>query len=99
MVGAGFPRRMMGILLPLAARGLIAGSVLVFVKMVRNLSLVVLLVTPITSTLSVVAFRYASEGFTQFANAITVIIATISVGATFLARRLQGASQPWAEID
>lgn len=42
-------------------------------------------------------FRYAADGFTQFANAVTVIIAVISVAATVLARRLQGAAQPWTE--
>ena len=99
VAGARFPRRVTGIMLPLASRGLIAGAVLVFVKIVRDLSLMVLLTTPFTATLSVVAFRYASDGFTQFANAITVIIAAISIAATLLARRLQGASQPWAEME
>lgn len=97
MTGAGLLRRIGRIVVPLSARGLLAGAVLVFVKMVRDLSLVVLLVTPATPLLSVLTFRYASEGFTQFANAITVIIAAISVGATMLARRMQGAAQPWAE--
>ncbi|WP_245604525.1 ABC transporter ATP-binding protein [Nocardioides aequoreus] len=81
-------------MVPLAARSLLAGAVLVFVKMVRDLSLVVLLVTPATPLLSVVTYRYATEGFAQFANAITVMIAAISVAATVLARRLQGAAQP-----
>ena len=97
MAGASMPRRMAAIIVPLSLRGLLAGGVLVFVKMVRDLSLVVLLVTPSTTLLSVIAFRYASEGFAQFANAITVVIAAISVGATLLARRLEGAAQPWAE--
>jgi iron(III) transport system permease protein len=97
MAGAGLARRMGRIVTPLAARSLLAGAVLVFVKMVRDLSLVVLLVTPATPLLSVVTYRYASEGFAQFANAITVLIALISVGATVLARRLQGAAQPWVE--
>lgn len=97
MTGAGLARRMGRIVVPLSARGLLAGAVLVFVKMVRDLSLVVLLVTPATPLLSVVTYRYASEGFTQFANAITVIIAAISVAATVLARRLEGAAQPWVE--
>ena len=66
-----------------------------FVKMVRALPLVVLLVTPTTSVLSIVAFQYASEGFEQFANAITVIIAALSITATLLVQRLQGISQPW----
>lgn len=97
VAGAGFFRRIAAIIVPLTSRSLLAGAVLVFVKMVRDLSLMVLLVTPSTQLLSVVTFRYASEGFTQFANAITVIIAGISIGATLLARKLQGAAQPWIE--
>jgi iron(III) transport system permease protein len=80
---------------PLTIRGLIAGAVLMFVKMLRDLSLVVLLVTPATFTLSMLAYRYASEGLGQFANAITVIIAVIAIVITWIADRLQGASQPW----
>jgi iron(III) transport system permease protein len=95
MTGATLPRRLANIFFPLTARGLLAGTVLTFVKMVRDLSLVVLLFTPATPVLSVVAFRYASEGFLQFANAITVIIALISVTTTLLAQRLQGQNQPW----
>lgn len=95
IAGAGFWRRLGRIVLPLTARGLIAGALLVFVNIVRDLALMVLLVTPTTPLLSVVTFRYASEGFAQFANAITVIIASLSVVATLLARRLQGSAQPW----
>jgi iron(III) transport system permease protein len=97
MAGAGFARRLVAIFVPLTLRGLTAGAVLVFVKMVRDLSLVVLLFTPTTPILSVVAYRYASEGFLQFANALTVVITAISLAATLLAQRLQGASQPWAK--
>lgn len=97
MAGAGLGRRLGAIVVPLASRSLLAGAVLVFVNLVRDLSLVVLLVTPATPLLSVLTFRYASEGFAQFAGAITVIIAVISVGATVAARRLQGAAQPWLE--
>lgn len=99
LTGASFPRRITGIFLPLAAPGLIAGAILIFVKMVRDLSLVILLVTPASVTLSVLAFRYASDGFGQFANAITVIIALISIIFSLIARRLQTVSQPWAEAD
>jgi iron(III) transport system permease protein len=96
LTGARFPRRLIDIFVPLTIRGLVAGAVLVFVKMVRDLSLVVLLVTPATFTLSMLAFRYASEGFGQFANAITVIIAVIAIVVTWVVDRLQGASQPWS---
>jgi iron(III) transport system permease protein len=95
LTGAGFWRRMTAITVPLASRGLAAGAIIIFVKIMRDLSLVVLLFTPTTPVLSVLAYRYASEGFTQFANAITVVILLISIAATLLANRLQTRSQPW----
>lgn len=97
LTGAGFLRRMAEITVPLAIRGLMAGAILIFVKIVRDLSLVVLLFTPTTPLLSVVAYRYASEGFMQFAHAITVVILAISIAATLLANRLQARSQPWMQ--
>lgn len=95
IAGAGLVRRLLAIYLPLTLRGLLAGAVLVFVKMVRDLSLVVLLFTPALPVLSVVAYRYASEGFLQHANAITALVTLISIAATLLAQRLQGTQQPW----
>ncbi len=97
LAGASLPRRMWSIYFPLTMRGLLAGAVLVIVKMIRDLSLVVLLFTPATPILSVVAYRYASEGFLQHANAITALITFVSMTATILAEKLQGASQPWAK--
>ncbi|MEQ3553590.1 iron ABC transporter permease [Pseudonocardia nematodicida] len=97
VAGAGLARRGGRIVLPLASRGLLAGASLVFVNIVRDLSLMVLLVTPALPLLSVLTYRYASEGFAQFANAVTVLIVLLSVGATVLARRLEGPNQPWRE--
>lgn len=97
MTGAGFARRLSAITVPLAIRGLTAGGILIFVKIVRDLSLVVLLFTPTMPVLSVVAYRYASEGFAQFANAITVVILFVSIAASLLASRLQSKSQPWLQ--
>ena len=97
MVGAGLLLRLRAIIAPLAARGLLTGGVLVFVQMVWDLSLVVLLATPAMPVLAVLTYQYSSENFTQLANAVTVVIAVISVGATILARRAEGAAQPWNE--
>lgn len=91
LTGASGPRRFARITAPLASRGVVGGSVLVFVTMVRDLSLVVLLVTPATPLLATMTYRYASEGFTQHANAITCVIAVISVATTLCARRLTRA--------
>lgn len=95
LTGAGFLRRMIAITMPLAIRGLMAGGILIFVKIIRDLSLVVLLFTPTMPVMSVLAYRYASEGFTQFAHAITVVILVLSIIATLIANRLQAKSQPW----
>ncbi|HMO06167.1 MAG TPA: iron ABC transporter permease [Paracoccaceae bacterium] len=95
LTGASFARRLAAITVPLAIRGLTAGGILIFVKIIRDLSLVVLLFTPTMPVMSVLAYRYASEGFTQFANAITVVILVLSILATLIANRLQAKSQPW----
>ncbi|MFC7403892.1 ABC transporter permease [Georgenia alba] len=88
MTGASAPRRFGRITAPLVSRGLLNGGLLVFVTMVRDLSVVVLLVTPANPLLSMMTFQYASEGFRQQANAITLVIAAISVVATLAAQRL-----------
>jgi iron(III) transport system permease protein len=98
LAGAGMLRRLWAITLPLTARGLVAGALLVFVKIVRDLSLVVLLFTTTTPMLSVLAFRYANEGFTQYAHAITLVILLLSLLATVGAQKLQAKSQPWMAV-
>lgn len=96
LAGAGFWRRLAVIVVPLALRGLVAGAVLSFVKFARDLDLVAVLATPTMTTLPVVAYRYASEGFTQMANSITTIIVVLSVTVTMLARRVEGRTIPWS---
>lgn len=95
LTGASALRRMWVIIFPLAIRGLLAGGILVFVKMVRDLSLVVLLFSATSPVLSMVAYRYASEGFMQFANAITVLILVICLAASLIAQALQARVQKW----
>jgi iron(III) transport system permease protein len=97
LTGAGLVRRLFAIIFPLAIRGLLAGAILVFVKMVRDLSLVVLLFTATSPVLSMVAYRYAAEGFIQFANAITLVILVVCLAASFVAHALQNRVQKWKE--
>ncbi|MDK1389575.1 iron ABC transporter permease [Sinorhizobium sp. 8-89] len=97
LTGAGLIRRLFAIIFPLAIRGLFAGAILVFVKMVRDLSLVVLLFTATSPVLSMVAYRYAAEGFMQFANAITLIILVVCLAASLIAHSLQNRVQKWKE--
>ena len=97
LTGANPIRRMLVIVFPLAIRGLLAGAILVFVKMVRDLSLVVLLFSTTSPVLSMVAYRYASEGFMQFANAITLLILVICLTASLIAQALQARVQKWKQ--
>ncbi len=95
LTGAGPLRRMAEIVLPLAIRGVFAGGILVFIKIVRDLSLVVLLFSSTTPVLSMMAFNYAGLGFMQFANAITLVILVICLIASALVHILQNRIQGW----
>lgn len=97
MTGASTLRRMVSIVFPLAIPGLVAGGILVFIKIVRDLSLVVLLFTSTTPLLSMVAYNYANLGFMQFANAITLIILVVCLVASLIAHLLQKHVQKWKQ--
>jgi iron(III) transport system permease protein len=95
LTGASAIRRMIEIVFPLAVRGIMAGGILVFIKIVRDLSLVVLLFSAATPLLSMLAFNYAGLGFMQFANAITLVIMAICLIASLLVHLLQKRIQRW----
>ncbi len=84
--GAGFFTRLKRILLPLSKRGFLAGFILSFVSTVKDLSLVVLLVTPQTMVLTVLTFGYVELGRRQFADAIGVVIVVLVLSCTWLAQ-------------
>jgi len=89
VLGAGLWLRLRRILVPLVASGLASGVLLAFISTMRELSLIILLITPATRTLTTMTFRYTEQGLPQFANAIIVLlIALILLGET-LARRLE----------
>lgn len=90
MTGAGFFRRLGAITLPLAARGLVAGLLITFVNVVGDLAITILLYTPTSPLLAVLSYSYASDGFHQFANAVTLVILIISMLATGAATLLRG---------
>lgn len=90
MTGAGFFRRLGAITLPLAARGLAAGLLITFVNVIGDLAITILLYTPTSPLLAVLSYSYASDGFHQFANAVTLVILIISMLATGAATLLRG---------
>jgi iron(III) transport system permease protein len=94
MVGASWQRRFRKIILPLTLAGSIPGFILTFIATMRELSLIILLVTPNTRTLTTMTFRYVEQGYSQFADAIIVLIVIMVVGGEFIARRL-GKREMW----
>ncbi|MCB5204053.1 iron ABC transporter permease [Neorhizobium sp. T786] len=90
MTGAGFFRRLRAITIPLAARGLVAGLLISFVNIIGDLAITILLFTPTSPLLAVLSYSYASDGFHQFANAVTLVILVISMFATGAATLLRG---------
>lgn len=86
--GASFFRRMVSILFPLVRGGLLAGFILSFVSTIKDLSLVVLLVTPRTVVLPVITMNYAELGYRQLADAISVMIIVIVLAGTWIAQWL-----------
>ena len=87
--GANFFRRFAKIIFPLTRSGLIAGFMLSFITVMRELSLIVLLVTPKTKVLTTLIYDYAERGFHQFGDAITMLVVMITITGTVIIRRFQ----------
>lgn len=88
IAGSSWAHRLRRILLPLTGPGLIAGFLLVFVTTMRELSLIVLLVTPATRTLPALTFRYAEQAYKQAGDAIVVLLVAIVIVVEIAVRRL-----------
>ncbi len=84
--GASFPRRIQRILFPLTKRGFMGGFILAFVSTVKDINLVILLVTPRTMVLAALTFGYIELARRQFADAIGVVIIVIVLGCTLIAQ-------------
>jgi iron(III) transport system permease protein len=90
--GAAWFTRFRRIILPLTTSGLISGFLLTFITAMRELSLIILLVTPATRTLTVFTYRYTQQGWFQYSDAVVIIIVAIVFSAEWLVRRTSGGS-------
>ena len=78
-------------IVPLARGGLVSGFILAFSTMMRELDLIILLVTPANRTLTTLTFRFAEVGLYRYMNAIAVIIIAVVFITNALASRFNQA--------
>ncbi|MCP4399147.1 MAG: iron ABC transporter permease [bacterium] len=78
------------IVMPLSKAGILSAMLLTFITTMRVLDVVVLLVTPKTTLMTSIIFRYQTQDFTQHAYAIMLVIVCIILTAHFYLHRLGG---------
>jgi iron(III) transport system permease protein len=86
--GASWLKRVQRILVPLTKSGIVTGFLFIFVSAMKELSLIVLLVTPETSTLNSLTYRYAEQGASQYSSAIILLIMACIFVANLAASRV-----------
>ena len=92
LAGANTWRRFRRIIFPLTSSGFVSGFLLTFITTMRELSLIILLVTPTTMVLATQTMRYKENGDDQMANAVIIIlIVLVSIG-NFLIGKFRGGS-------
>lgn len=81
---ASWFRRFRSIVFPLALPGVVSGMMVSFVGIMRELSLIILLVTPATRVLITVGFRYTEEGIVQLGNALILLVTLITMSGQLI---------------
>lgn len=71
---AGFFRRFFKIVFPLSKGGMISGFMLVFISIMKELDLIVILMTPSQQTLPYMAYAYSAENLIQLSSAVTIVM-------------------------
>ena len=75
--GAGFFRRFVKIVFPLSKGGFLSGFMLIFVSIMKELDLIILIMTPTTSTLPYLAFQYQNGNSPQASNCVAIVMFSI----------------------
>lgn len=84
-------KRFRKIIFPLATSGFLSGMILTFITAMRELSLLILLVTPKTRVLTTIIFAYEDQDQVQHSNGVTLILLLIIVTANFAVRKFFGS--------
>ena len=90
--GIGWIRRMIKIIIPMSSSGIIAGMLLTFITAMRELSLIILLLSPSNMVLTGVIFGYQEQDQTQHSGAVTLMLVMIIVLVNLAVRLVRGSS-------
>ncbi len=92
VAGANPWQRFWRIIFPLTSTGFVSGFLLTFITTMRELSLIILLVTPTTAVLASMTMRYIENGNEQQANAVIIILIVLVLIGNFIISRFRGGS-------
>lgn len=92
IAGANAWIRFTRILFPLTRGGFVSGFLLTFITTMRELSLIILLVTPATQVLTSMTMRYTENGSEQKADAVIIILILLILAGNFLISRFRKGS-------
>ena len=90
--GAPWRRRFSKIVVPILKKTLVAGIILPFISGMKELTLVIFLATPGLELMTTQVLRYIDYGYTQMANAVTVVIIVVIMALTLVLQRVTGSS-------
>jgi iron(III) transport system permease protein len=90
--GANAWQRFARIIFPLTSTGFVSGFLLTFITTMRELSLIILLVTPTTAVLASMTMRYIENGNEQQANAVIIFLIVLVLIGNFLIGKFSGGS-------
>ena len=92
VAGAKVWQRFRRIIFPLTSAGFVSGFLLTFITTMRELSLIILLVTPSTQVLASMTMRYTENGDDQMAHAVIIILVVLVMIGDLLIGRFRGGS-------
>ena len=92
IAGASPWQRFKRIIFPLTSTGFVSGFLLTFITTMRELSLIILLVTPTTAVLASQTMRYIENGNDQQANAVILLLIFLVLIGNFGISRFKGGS-------
>jgi iron(III) transport system permease protein len=97
--GASFLTRFRRIVLPLAGSGVVAGMMITFITIMRELALIIILITPSTRVLMSMSYRYVEEGQVQLSNALALIVISLTMLGEIIVWRLGAGRMKAASVE